>query len=643
MTRKITFKKIFLVSQIICLALIGTSCNDDSNSEEDNNLAYTPIANQAADFEFVFDSGLPEAKSVYPLSVGRKFYVSASGNDENDGLSEDKALRTIDAVNDLELLPGDSVLFHKGDKFNGEIRFTNLRGSDDNPITFASYGTASEKPIIEANSTVIWFEKSDNIVVRDLQVNIIGEVWSPENSGEITGIRFSYQYVGKEKFKNVYICDNTVVGNGDDKNIMGITVDGLESTFASSPSDVLTTCYVTGNEVSYLGRSGIHSGGWLVNEKVNQNQTKLDYFRDFHFDNNYVHHIGYMGIYIIACTRSTMNRNLIHDTGALKEANLLEGECGIMALGTDDCQIMFNECYNIYDHATGWDAMGIDIDWNTNNVLVQYNYMHDCQGSGIGTMANQNSYILNNRIENNQGATNHTASLQITNYTSKYAAVDEGWHSVKNLTIGNNLIIHNQPEKNLFSVRLSNGDIDFEGNAFVNNHCVYTADDVSSFKWVYVDPDLAWYKFASNKWYSSDTSRFSCFEMTRYEDINYEDGAIPYERAAKKDFADWAKRDMGATYELLSDKVGANPNNVTVKYENGKLIFDWDVNSGDVWHYNIYEVGEGQEAEYRNMIGEAFETTYTHTPTTKGVRYYVIQPESNQGVYGKALKIKVTL
>lgn len=640
MKGKTKMRKIVLVILVIFLATITVSCNDESKGE---NYEFTPIANQSVDYEFIFDSTLPEAKPVYPLSSGRMFYVSDAGNDENDGLSESTAIKTLEAVNQLELLPGDSVLFHKGDKFVGEIRFTNLQGSDDNPITFASYGDALEKPILESDTTVMQFEKCGNIVVRDLQVNVNGVHRLAENTVCITGIQFSYSYVGNQKFKNIYICDNKVVGNGVRNNIMGIAIDGTESTVKSTPKDVLTTCYITGNEVCHVGRSGIKSGGWLSNEKINQNQSKLDYYKDFHFDNNVVYDVGCMGIYIVACTDSTINRNLIYDCGNFDENQLMEGECGIMALGTDNCKIMFNECYNIYDAKTGYDAMGIDIDWNTNNVLVQYNYLHDCQGSGIGTMANQNSFILNNRIENNQGATNHTASLQVTNYTSKYEAVDENWHSVKNLMIGNNLIIHNQSEKNLFSVRLSNGDIEFEGNEFFNNHCVYTEDEVSTFKWVYVDPDLAWYKFASNKWYSKDTSRFTCFEMTDYTEINYEDGAIPYENAAKKRFSDWAKRDLGATYETLNDEVAANPYGLDLEYVDGELIFDWDVKSGDIWHFNIYEVGENEEVEYRNMIGEAFDTYFTYTPTTKGVRYYVIQPESNQGVYGKALKIKVTL
>ena len=97
---------------------------------------------------------------------------------------------------------------------------------------------------------------------------------------------------------------------------------------------------------------------------------------------------------------------------------------------------------------------------------------------------------------------------------------------------------------------------------------------------------------------------------------------------------------ISTSYALIR-KITTSLKNVT--FENDELKFNWEVNEGDIWHYNIYEVKENQEAEYRNMIGEAFETNFTYKPTYSGKRYYVIQPESNQGVYGKALKVEVNL
>jgi hypothetical protein len=338
-----------------------------------------------------------------------------------------------------------------------------------------------------------------------------------------------------------------------------------------------------------------------------------------------------------------MNRNLIYNTGTSEATDLMEGECGIMALSCKDSNIMFNEIHDVYDQNTGYDAMGIDIDWNTTNVNVQYNYCYNTQGSGIGTMANQNSFIRNNRIEGADCSTNHNTSITVTNYTSKYEAVPDDWHSVKNLSIADNLVIHDVEDKSVFGVKNSNGDLDFEGNEYVRNHNVYTGDDVNGMFYVRIDPETPWYKFADNKWYSKDTSKFRCLDSTGLEDINNSEGAGIYANAKNKDFNDWAKRDTGATYELLSDEVGANPKNVNVTFENDELKFNWEVNEGDIWHYNIYEVKENQEAEYRNMIGEAFETNFTYKPTYSGKRYYVIQPESNQGVYGKALKVEVNL
>lgn len=633
-------KKSSILKTLLLVSTL-TGCGLFNNNSENNNLKFENIANAKADASFTFSSSLTEEKEIYPISTGRKFYISTLGSSDNDGLSENSPKKFKD-IKTLDLLPGDSVLLRCGDTFSGSLTFTGLSGSDDNPITFASYGTGA-KPIISARSDVLTFKSSSNIVVRDLHIKVEGLDRLKYPSNIRNGIIFLYNNVGTLKSKNVYICNNKVEGNGVSYNLMGISIQGEEKTHASSPSEVLSNCYITGNEVFNMGRSGIRCSGWVTNDSVNNNQGRIDYYRNFHVDNNVVYNIGCMGVYIAACTTSSMNRNLIHDTGIYTENQLMEGECGIMALSTKDCDIMFNDIYNVYDQNTGYDAMAIDIDWNTTNVNVQYNKVYNTEGSGIGTMANQNSFIRNNRIEGANCATNHTASIQVTNYTSKYEAVPDDWHSVKNLSIADNLVIHDLSEKNVFGVKNSNGDLDFTGNEYVRNHNIFTGDDVNGLFWVNVDPDLAWNKFAENKWYSKDTSKFRCLESTDYSKINVEDGAVPYENAKNKDFKDWAKRDLGATYELLSDEVGANPKDVNVKFENNELKFTWDVNEGDIWHYNIYEVKENEEAEYRNMIGEAFEKSFTYKPTYSGKRYYIIQPESNQGVYGKALKVEVNL
>lgn len=79
-------------------------------------------------------------------SDARTFYISSSsGNDANDGLTPARAWRSITKVNATNLVAGDTVLFKRGDVFEGEI--TSESGSVGKPIVFMAYG-AGNNPVI---------------------------------------------------------------------------------------------------------------------------------------------------------------------------------------------------------------------------------------------------------------------------------------------------------------------------------------------------------------------------------------------------------------------------------------------------------------------------------------------------------------
>ena len=65
---------------------------------------------------------------------GNVYYVSNDGNDANDGLAPDRAWRTLQRVSDAALLPGDGVLFCRGDVFRGSVR-------TKAGVTYGAYGT----------------------------------------------------------------------------------------------------------------------------------------------------------------------------------------------------------------------------------------------------------------------------------------------------------------------------------------------------------------------------------------------------------------------------------------------------------------------------------------------------------------------
>ncbi|MBN1274968.1 right-handed parallel beta-helix repeat-containing protein [Candidatus Woesearchaeota archaeon] len=82
----------------------------------------------------------------------RTFYVSNDGDDANDGTTPSTPWKTIAQVNEQAFLPGDAVLFRRGDTFIGSLTPPSS-GNATHYITFGAY-SAGERPIITPNDYV---------------------------------------------------------------------------------------------------------------------------------------------------------------------------------------------------------------------------------------------------------------------------------------------------------------------------------------------------------------------------------------------------------------------------------------------------------------------------------------------------------
>src|SRR6476659_4420879 len=70
------------------------------------------------------------------------YYVSASGDDTNDGLTAASPWKTLNKVNTRNFQEGDRILLRGGDIFSGLLCFhsSSNSASRQNPITVSSYG-----------------------------------------------------------------------------------------------------------------------------------------------------------------------------------------------------------------------------------------------------------------------------------------------------------------------------------------------------------------------------------------------------------------------------------------------------------------------------------------------------------------------
>ena len=116
--------------------------------------------------------------------TGRKFYVSASGNDSNSGLSPTEPWKTLSKVSNYNFKEGDGVFFKRGDSFRGSLYVKT-------GVTYSAYGEGAKPQIISslnASGGANWVETEyENIYayvgkLRDVQSvgNIIfdgGDAW----------------------------------------------------------------------------------------------------------------------------------------------------------------------------------------------------------------------------------------------------------------------------------------------------------------------------------------------------------------------------------------------------------------------------------------------------------------------------------
>lgn len=102
---------------------------------------------------------------IFLSANATNYYVAINGSDSNNGTSPLSPWKSLSKVNSMmnTLLPGDSVLFRRGDEFNGSLNMTKS-GTTANPIVFSVYGTGNALAIINGCATVSnWSRYKGNI------------------------------------------------------------------------------------------------------------------------------------------------------------------------------------------------------------------------------------------------------------------------------------------------------------------------------------------------------------------------------------------------------------------------------------------------------------------------------------------------
>lgn len=389
-----------------------------------------------------------------------KYYLSNSGNDNNDG-SMTLPWASLSKINSLKA--GDNIYLKRGDTFYGNISTPTL-SFDDQQITVSSYG-AGEKPIVSCyknlNISSAWIEEPNNIWKIDLSntANFTGLPTIDVNIGflRVDGIIKPNKKWSKDDLLSQwdFYSDNSqylyIYSTQNPTN--------LASDIKASPNINILTL---GNATKILNLDICGSGGHGVN--------------------------GYpQNSYIANCDIHEIGGSML--TGTTRYGN------GIQLWTTaQDTIIEYNNIYDCYDVAFTMQGIisGIgfknikyqyNTDWNNNQSFEVWS-----KGSVVGTG------FLNCKFENNISINagygwSYNARLDKNSTTTLYVQMMEA--PVTDILIKNN-IFYNPRQGVLCSNVISNGNVPIgyvskdnyiflKQNSLINNLKTYTIEQYDSY------------------------------------------------------------------------------------------------------------------------------------------------------------------
>lgn len=376
----------------------------------------------------------------------RYIYLSSTdGNDVNDGSSPEKAIRTIDKLNEMissrPLAAGNKIYFKRGNSFVGEVNIKNVYGLKDHPIYIGSYGDQNlNYPDIKApapNGTTTAY--ASNSTSRPQDANIYSSIrivnstyitienitaWDNSNDGQT----YYSHYSNRNAIVWIYSCQGITVRN---MIINGCINNRIKSTLADQ-KDRIYYSVDTGNQYPYQGNDyyGLVCANAFyttVTDKSNviiENVTVTNTIgvavdaSQFTVKNCNIYNMPAWGL-IVSGDNGTVEDCTFKNTGGGKNS---AGNAAIMAVSASD--IIFNRLSvsEIKRGSQNYDGVGFDFENSCYNCTLENSEFKNIEGSAIMFMDNINKGITVKNIyitEYNTKNTNEAAVKLWTN-TNKY-------------------------------------------------------------------------------------------------------------------------------------------------------------------------------------------------------------------------------
>lgn len=332
------------------------------------------------------------------LGRASTYYVSSTGNDDNNGRTIGNAWKTISKVNKFSFQPGDVVLFQAGATFAGTIdKPYGAGGTNGNPIIFNSYG-GGKATISSGTGEGIYIGSDGNVTIKNLVIKGAGymatSMWK-------NGINFYMEEGDASDMKNITIDNVDVSGYGGN----GILISTGSSEFGYSK------VRVTNSLVHDNGMGGIQlMGSWDDAKKLIRYSNKDVYIGNCKAYNNYgrpdykANKSG-NGIVIGGTIGGLVEYCEAYENGK-DNGSTLVGPSGILMDNSKNITIQYSISHHNKGGSTRMNGGGFDINGGCYGGVIQECDSYENEGAGYGFFQSATGNQWSNDTVRNNTSTN---------------------------------------------------------------------------------------------------------------------------------------------------------------------------------------------------------------------------------------------
>lgn len=346
------------------------------------------------------------AATTLPVPTGKAYYVHPTkGKDANPGTFK-KPLKDLKSISKLPLGPGDTVYLAAGSEFKGTLELKNVKGAAGNPVVVTSYRadkSGATHAVIDAKGqhSGVYIVNSSFVEVSRLSIsaNGGGMVNEQENNrnmrcgvlvttsqpGEFQHIVLSELLISDVYYENPgFVRDAKEVRTENGTQSYGWGIRFINTTDGA----VLKDLSVKNSTIKKLSHTGIKftgKGKSILNIKVS---------------GNLVTQVGGPGIQMSGVAGGHIFENKVDGSGSAIDSRHWARGSGLWTWGASDILIEKNQFLNARGPG---DSAGAHIDFNCNNIILQYNLSVNNAGGFCEILGNNHNCAYRYNVSINDG------------------------------------------------------------------------------------------------------------------------------------------------------------------------------------------------------------------------------------------------